>query len=569
MEPDRTDRAVVLARRGPLAASRRRARPRARSRRSRSSTRIPRAPTTGRASLSRSRCATTRRPAAAQDHSLVLFPAVMLRAGGRYAVVVTQRLFAAGDPARPMRRSASSSARSPCRSRLDAGEAQDPRPRRAPPRLPGDRACGPDLSERPRARPQRFHAVGALRDPSDMVAIKENALAAPLPSSRSASITSSAQRRLIVRGTLALPSYLGDPDASELTRDALGRPRSAITEAVPFTMTLPNQALLGPVPIAIFQHGSPGSQEDVLSVNNEFLDDAGYAIVGDPGHVQPPLRRRLRPADHQRPVPSDRVRAHPAPRAPDPRRPPGARARAHRDRGARLAPERRPRRRPRARHLTDRVPRGELRLAPFTRLPAVRAGGAGGGEHRGRRALLREHDPPDRPLRHPGSGPRLPPGPASDPAPRGPGGAAERRGPAGSALPGAPSVSGIGSRSQASPPAAPAAEPALARGHRRHRRLEQRDARGGPRARHPAGGAREARVARPRAGARAARGNVSATRTAGHFQYEPAQTPSCVAVGLLEGHHCPQRATESRAQILQFFTGALAGGAPRIIDPLP
>ena len=64
-------------------------------------------------------------------------------------------------------------------------------------------------------------------------------------------------------------------------------------------------------------------------------------------------------------------------------------------------------------------------------------------------------------------------------------------------------------------------------------------------------------------------GNVSATRTAGHFQYEPAQTPSCVAVGLLEGHHCPQRATESRAQILEFFAGALAGGAPQIVDPLP
>ena len=55
---------------------------------------------------------------------------------------------------------------------------------------------------------------------------------------------------------------------------------SEATEDVPFTMTLPNQALSGPVPIAIFQHGSPGTQEDVLSVNNEFLDDAGYAIVG-------------------------------------------------------------------------------------------------------------------------------------------------------------------------------------------------------------------------------------------------------------------------------------------------
>ena len=64
-------------------------------------------------------------------------------------------------------------------------------------------------------------------------------------------------------------------------------------------------------------------------------------------------------------------------------------------------------------------------------------------------------------------------------------------------------------------------------------------------------------------------GNVSATRTAGHFQYLPSATPSCVAIGLLEGHHCPQRGTEARAQILQFFAEALAGGAPRIVDPLP
>ncbi len=64
-------------------------------------------------------------------------------------------------------------------------------------------------------------------------------------------------------------------------------------------------------------------------------------------------------------------------------------------------------------------------------------------------------------------------------------------------------------------------------------------------------------------------GNVSDTRTAGHYQYEPLFTPSCVAAPQLEGHYCPQRATEAREQILRFFETALAGGAPELYDPLP
>jgi hypothetical protein len=63
--------------------------------------------------------------------------------------------------------------------------------------------------------------------------------------------------------------------------------------------------------------------------------------------------------------------------------------------------------------------------------------------------------------------------------------------------------------------------------------------------------------------------NVGPTRTAGHFQYLPPETPSCVAVNLMQGHHCPQRASEARQQILHFFATALAGGAPQIVDPLP
>ena len=177
--------------------------------------------------LHASRCATTRRRAAAPTTRSSSSRRSCCAPSGRYAVVVTQRLFAAGDPARPIRRVAvlRSRALAEPAALLDARRARDPRPRRAARRLPRDRAGGADLPERRRARAARLDARAALRDPSDMVAIKENALAAP-PSSahRQRASRRSAQRRLIVRGTLALPSYLGDPDASELTRDALGPP---------------------------------------------------------------------------------------------------------------------------------------------------------------------------------------------------------------------------------------------------------------------------------------------------------------------------------------------------------
>ena len=60
-------------------------------------------------------------------------------------------------------------------------------------------------------------------------------------------------------------------------------------------------------------------------------------------------------------------------------------------------------------------------------------------------------------------------------------------------------------------------------------------------------------------------GNIDSNTTGGHFQYDPAQTPSCFGD---EGHFCPQIALEAEAQTLRFFETALDGaGAPEIIDP--
>ena len=162
-------------------------------------------------------------PDGSTDHTLILFPSITLRPGGRYAVVVTQRLRRAGDPARPIGRSAffdramadaDAATTTPAEARIRATVARcwtSSRPCRRFPIYRNDVALVLRVSTR-----------STLRDPSDMVAIKENALVAPPPVLTVTSITSSAQRRLIVRGTLALPSYLPE-DGERATSRATSR----------------------------------------------------------------------------------------------------------------------------------------------------------------------------------------------------------------------------------------------------------------------------------------------------------------------------------------------------------
>lgn len=508
-------------------------------------------------------------PDGARDHSLILFPATMLRAGGRYAVVVTRRLFADGDPARPL-------GPSPFFERVLGDPAPGTTPAEAriretvSPVLDFLEAVpSPPISRDDVALVLRLSTRSSWRDASDLVAIKENALAAPPPELTVSSVTSSAQRHLIVRGTLALPSYLGDPDASVLTRDPLtGRPQSLRTEAVPFTMTLPSQARLGPVPIAIFQHGSPGSQEDVLSSNQEFLDDAGYAIVGIQdtanrrhgadstaqtiafllhliqfGHL--PLLELQTHADLQ-----SLLRALEGIAATD-WLPDGAP-----DGVFELDPSR-------------IVYRGvsfgahhSLGFLPFA--PEVRAAASlvGAGrfyentihqiDHYGILGQVQAFLPQLRPI-------ELLVGLAAmqnDEDRQDPHFLARHlyrdRLPIAGIDPEAPPpsllwIEGIGDTVVSNNATRAAAwELGIPQVERVKRAFPGLDAVPAP-----------------------LWGNVDGARSAGHFQYEPAFTPSCVAVGLMQGHHCPQRASEARAQILHFFSTALDGGPPEIVDPLP
>jgi poly(3-hydroxybutyrate) depolymerase len=63
------------------------------------------------------------------------------------------------------------------------------------------------------------------------------------------------------------------------------------------------------------------------------------------------------------------------------------------------------------------------------------------------------------------------------------------------------------------------------------------------------------------------RANIAADRTSAHFQYDPATTPGCYLGE--EGHYCPQTSFAAQQQRLHFFQTALQGPAPELIDPIP
>ena len=222
------------------------------------------------------------------DHTLLLYPARMLREGGRYALVVTKRIHAQGEPGRPFGASsfftfaagpaepgelpALTRARENLAPALDflASAPEVPIP-------PEDVAVAVSISVRSRAF-----------DPADWIAAKELALAAPAPVlSVTQETVRSADR--VLHGTIELPSYL-KANLTAVNHDAAGALAPTGIEAVPFVMRIPSGAA-EPMPIVIYQHGSPGSPEEVLSSSQDFLVDAGYAVIG----IQDLANRRFTP----------------------------------------------------------------------------------------------------------------------------------------------------------------------------------------------------------------------------------------------------------------------------------
>jgi len=82
----------------------------------------------------------------------------------------------------------------------------------------------------------------------------------------------------VVRGTWEAPEWR---DGDFLARDEQGRPLQTGSKPVGFVLALPEAALTRPVPVAMYQHGSPGSPErEVPSESTRYLAGAGFAVIG-------------------------------------------------------------------------------------------------------------------------------------------------------------------------------------------------------------------------------------------------------------------------------------------------
>ena len=214
-------------------------------------------------------------PGGATDHSLVLWPALDLEAGGRYALVVTRSAHTVGgQPFGP----------SGFFERVLLGAPDDPadvQHARAAlaPVLDALDEVSPPIAESEVALAVSISIRSEAFDPSDWVSVKEQILAAP-PPVLDVTETESSAEETVYRGTVALPLWITTPSLTEVTRDAgTGAPTSLGTEDVPFVFRVPANAPT-PMPVVIYQHGSPGSPEEIAGANSDFLIEAGYAMLG-------------------------------------------------------------------------------------------------------------------------------------------------------------------------------------------------------------------------------------------------------------------------------------------------
>jgi hypothetical protein len=235
------------------------------------------------------------------DHVALIFPGIDLRERGEYALIVSRRAFAAGMPGRPFGPSPffarASGAPQPddpepvVRARTSIAAALD-----SVARLPQVPIPAEDVALALRLSIRTQPAV------DDLVHIKEQALASPppqlilpdpdvdpCPDPEAFCLRVTPSRALEARGRVVLPNYRGPVQV--FARDpATGQPLPTGSSEVPFVLTLPEQALDGPVHPIMYQHGNPGSPREILSESrNGQLDDAGFALVG----MQDTLNREI------------------------------------------------------------------------------------------------------------------------------------------------------------------------------------------------------------------------------------------------------------------------------------
>ena len=210
-------------------------------------------------------------------HSLVLYPSIPLAWRGRYGLVVTNRVLCS--PSRPFAPSAFFEAAlapaepgenpSVAKVRTVAGEVLEALETQvSPPIQQEDVALALSI---------RIRSGGDI--PNDLVAMKEQVLAAPAPGFTITDVTpGSGHVAAIVTGTWEAPDWR---EGAFLARDQNGDPRTTRTQALSFTLALPQAALEAPVPLIMYQHGGGGSAEGNIPYQaSSYLAEAGFAVIG-------------------------------------------------------------------------------------------------------------------------------------------------------------------------------------------------------------------------------------------------------------------------------------------------
>lgn len=207
-------------------------------------------------------------------HTLVAFPSISLEPGGRYGFVVTRHALASGS--RPF-------AASGFFASALAAEAPGEDPAVTAVRAVADDVLDvlvsnafPPIPREDVALVLRISVRSTDDIPDDVLAMRAQVDAEPPPAITVTEVIPGAGvRAALVRGTWQAPSWR---QGVFLARDPDGAPRIVRHVAVPFVMTLPAAARNGPRPVVLYQHGSPGSAEEVLDQSD--LLAAGFVVAG-------------------------------------------------------------------------------------------------------------------------------------------------------------------------------------------------------------------------------------------------------------------------------------------------
>ena len=218
-------------------------------------------------------------------HTLLLFPSIALEPERQYGLVVSRRALV--DPSRPLDPSGF------------FAQALGPASGGEPPEVPAVRALASDVLDavaQDAALPVpaddvalavRLSVRSTVDIPSDLLAIKAQVLADPIPAHTITSVVADPNPDIaaIVSGTWTAPEWRTLPGnlltGQSFARDVAGAPLSTGNKQVVFTLVLPAAAATAPVPLLMYQHGSGGDPaSEVPAIAAQEFAANGIAVIG-------------------------------------------------------------------------------------------------------------------------------------------------------------------------------------------------------------------------------------------------------------------------------------------------